>query len=255
MLQPYISECFDSPIWKFIIDSESGLLFVEVRDAETREVSFASINLKNGHTNFKKLTQPEKWLIGLEACFNGTLFLHGYESAHSPAHKGITAINGITGTEIWNNYGYAIHHISINGPVAYNTQIQPQKLFIIDEKTGSTLRNYDAGIDLPLQQNIKVPNIITQVNQDITPFIKGQIMGNIHYLEYNSFRIVSLHSLNQDVLQQILLIIKDGNLVFEDLLNDRIQKLQPEAFIMHQTQLIVIKNKIELKIFNLLPDA
>ncbi len=251
LLQTHINEGFNGEIWKFIIDPDTELLYTEVRNAANKQASFAAVDLKTGKTNFINLTQPENWLIGLEACFNEVVFLHGYESAQSPVHKGLTAINGITAALLWSNYTYAIRHISINGPIVYSTQVLPQKLLLVDAKTGSIIRSYDAAIDLPVQQNITLPFTLPDVSDDVKPFLKGQITGNIHYMEYNNFRIVSLHSINQGELQQILFIFKDGSLVFEDLLNDKIQKLQPEAFIMHRSQLIFIKNKTELKVLNL----
>ena len=76
--------------------------------------------------------------------------------------------------------------------------------------------------------------------------------GNtIHYLEHNNLRIVSLHSLVKGTLEQRLYILDEINLIYEDLLNTDIQKLQPEAFLIHRDQLIYLKNKSELKVLNL----
>src|SRR5437764_248166 len=104
MLHAYIDEHFSGQIWKFVIDEATASLFVEIRDEENRQVSFAGVDLDKGLTHLKDLSLPEKWLTGLQGSFNGVLFLHGYQSAQSPAHKGITAINGVTGIELWNNY-------------------------------------------------------------------------------------------------------------------------------------------------------
>jgi hypothetical protein len=76
--------------------------------------------------------------------------------------------------------------------------------------------------------------------------------GNIiHYIDYNNFRIVSLHSLNAGELKQHLYIMDDANVVYEDLLNADIQKMQPESFILYKNLLIYIKNKSELLVVNL----
>jgi hypothetical protein len=76
--------------------------------------------------------------------------------------------------------------------------------------------------------------------------------GNmIHYLEYNNFRIVSLHALRGGQLMQSLFVMDGVNKVYEDLLSQEIQKIQPEAFILHKNRLIYIKNKSELKVLTL----
>ncbi|WP_157543990.1 DUF4905 domain-containing protein [Mucilaginibacter paludis] len=250
-MKPHIHIDFAAQIWKMLIDPLQGLLFIETRDTEKRQTLFSAFYLSNGHTNFINLLCDERWLTGIEACYNGVLFLHGYESALSPAHKGLIAIDGVTGITLWSNYVDALHHVSITGPVTYHTQIQPQKLFLTDALTGATLWAYNPSIDLDLDPQIRVPHVSETIDSGFKPYIKGPLTGNIHYLEYNDFRIVSLHTLIEAQLSQVLLIIQGNNLVYEDLLIDKIQKLQPEAFIMHQNRLIYIKNKVELKVLNL----
>ncbi len=251
ILQTFISELFNGQIWKFVIDEQAGLLFVEIRNADNREVSFASINLNTGLVNFKDQQLPEKWLVGLSGSNKGILFLHGYQSAQSPTHKGITAIDGISGVELWSNYTYAINKLSINGPIAYNTQVQPPTFYLLDAKTGAMQRLYNASIDTEIIQNILLPDILNTIPSDFNRFFGDETMGNFHYIEHNGFRIVSLHTTKNGLLQQTLLITKNGELVYRDILNDNIQKLQPEAFIVYQTLLIYIKNTRELKILNL----
>jgi hypothetical protein len=250
MLQAYIDEHFAGQIWKLVIDDKTASLFVEIRDDENRQVSFAGMDLDKGITHFKNLILPEKWLTGLQGSFNGIVFLHGYQSAQSPAHKGITAINGATGVELWNNYIDAIHYISINGPIVYNTQLQPQKLFVADAGTGKYLRPYDTALDRPIEQHIIVPDIINHIPAGFE-LPEGTLTGNVHYMEHNSFRIVSLHLLNNGILKQTLLISKNGATVYYDLLSEVIQKLQPESFIVYLNKLIYIKNKTALKVLNL----
>ncbi|MBW4888891.1 DUF4905 domain-containing protein [Mucilaginibacter sp. HMF5004] len=251
MLQAYINENFAGQIWKLVIDEAAGLVFAEIRDSENRQLSFAGLNLATGNTQFKDLVLAEKWLSGLAGSFNGTLFLHGYQSAQSPNQKGITAIDGSNGNELWVNYIDAIEHISINGPVTYNTQVQPPKLFLTDAATGKTVRQFDKSADIAQQQNILVPDILNHIPTGFEDSLTGEPAGNVHYMEHNSFRIVSLHLLNNGILKQILLISKDGVIVYNDLLNEFIQKLQPESFIVYLNKLIYIKNKTGLKVLNL----
>jgi hypothetical protein len=251
LLKPYVQHQFKGQIWKMLIDPIKELLFVETRDVESRQVSFSGFDLNSGETTFTDLIPNEKWLTGMEGCFDGVLFLHGYESAQSPVHKGITAIDGATGNILWNNYTYTIQHISASGPVAYNTQIQPPKLLVLNAQNGATLLGFDVSVDTDQDQNIQVPHLIETLDTAFKAHIEGEVVGNIHYIEHNSFRIVSLHTLVKTDLSQILLIMQGEELVYEDLLLDEIQKLQPEAFIIQQNRLIYIKNKIELKVLNL----
>jgi len=250
-LQPFISEEFNGTIWRLEIDELSETIFIEIRNEQEKQVSFASVNLTTGETNFKGLTTPERWLTGIEAAYNGILLLHNYQSENGPLHKGIVAVDGVTGETLWSNYIYAFDHLTANGPVVYNTHIQPKRLLLIDVRNGATISTYNPSIGQELKNNIIAPQLI---NPDVLP--PGSLpltpFGNsVHYLEYNNFRIVSLHTLQAETLKQYLFIIDGVDKIYEDLLNANIQKLQPEAFILHKNRLVYIKNKSALKILNL----
>lgn len=249
-LLPFINEQLNGIIWRIEIDSLANTLFLEVRNTENKQVSFASFDITTGHTNFKDFTLPERWLTGMEAAYNGVLLLHHYQSATSPVHKAIVAINGLNATTLWSNYTYAFDSLSVNGPIAYNTQIQPKKLFVIDIETGTHLRAFDPAIDGLLPNHIGAADILP--SSALPSLIAIEPYGNsIHYLEYNTFRIVSLHAFKDGLLKQYLYVIRNEKVIYEDILNDDIQKLQPEAFILHKNCLIYIKNRSQIKAFSL----
>ncbi len=215
-----------------------------------RKVYFGAVNLLNGKTLFKDLTTSERWHTGIEAAYDGVLLLHFYQSETGPTHKGVIAIDAYTGATLWSNYNYTFDHLSVNGPVLYDAQIHPRKLFLANIKTGATTRIYEPSVYKNLQNNIVLPELKTH------EFLSAKLVtvhpfGNmIHYLEYNNLIIVSLHALKGGELTQSLYIMDRDTKIYEDLLNAGIQKIQPEAFIMHKNHLIYIKNKSELKIFN-----
>jgi hypothetical protein len=251
VLKPCISKQTKGQIWKLEIDQNAGMLYVQTRETENRQALLFGFDLNASASTFTDLAQPEKWLTGMEGSYAGVLFLHGYQSAKSPVHKGITAVEGQSGKTLWSNYTYAIENIGNNGPIAYNTQIQPKKLLLLNAHTGATIRAYNPSIDVDITSYTRFPSVSETLDNELKGLIQGQVVGNIHYIGHNSFRIVSLHTLFENVLSQVLLIIQAGNLVYYDLLNDKIQKLQPEAFIMHRNRLIYIKDKVELKVLNL----
>lgn len=245
-LLPFIDEQLNGIIWRIEIDSLGNTLFLEVRNTENKQVSFASFDLTTGHTNLKDFTLPERWLTGMEGAYNGVLLLHHYQSATSPVHKAIVAINGLDATALWSNYTFAFDSLSVNGPIVYNIQIQPKKLFLIDIKTGTYSRAYDPAIDGMLPNHLGTADVLS--SSALPPVITIEPYGNsIHYLEYNKFRIVSLHTFKDGKLKQHLYVMDDINIIYEDILNDDIQKLQPEAFILHKNCLIYVKNRSQIK--------
>jgi hypothetical protein len=251
MLQPHISYQFKATVWRLEIDAFSGIIFAEIREPTDKKVSFSAINLATGKILFNNLQTEERWLTGIETAYDGVLLLHNYQSENNPTHKGLTAIDGQTGEILWNNYTHAFDHLSVSGPVIYDTRIQPRKLFMTDIRTGAITRPYNPSIDTEMDNEIILPEEISSVSLKHMSLSAEPFGNTIHYLEHNNFRIVSLHTFAEGALQQRLYIMSDAEIVYEDLLNSGIQKLQPEAFLLHKDYLIYLKDKSQLKVLDL----
>lgn len=250
-LSPHVGRQFTGAIWRMEIDAKNDILLIEIRNPDDRSVSFSSVDLKSGHVYFTDLTTPERWLTGIECAWDGVLLIHYYQSETGPAHKGLLAVNAFTGETLWSNFTYAFDHLTAKGPVVYDNRIQPRKLFLADIKTGNATRVYEPFIYPEPENHIVVPE---QLAAELLPpgLMTIHPYGNwVHYLEYNNFRIVSLHALKAGQLIQTLYVFEGSSVVYEDLLNADIQKIQPEAFILHKNCLIYIKNKTELKVLSL----
>jgi hypothetical protein len=180
------------------------------------------------------------------------LLVHNYQSENGPAHKGLLAIDGVSGQTLWSNYTLAFDHLCVNGSVVYNTQILPKRLSLADIKTGAILRSYQPVIDTEANNQIGAAQLLP-VQFLSTLALPVKACGNtVHYMEYNSYRIVSLHTFLAEQLEQHLYIVDtNGSVVYQDLLQSDIQKLQPEAFVLHKYRLIYLKNRSELIVLNL----
>lgn len=252
MLHPHINYQFKSPVWRLEIDALSNILFAEIREPADKQVGFGSISLASGKVFFDELQTEERWLTGIEAAFGGVLLVHNYQSEAGPLHKGIIAIDGRTGKTLWGNYTHAFDHLTIHGPAIYDTRLQPKKLLIVDIRTGEITRSYEPLFDLPIDNQIVLPDIVPA---DTLPSLSLQLKtfgDTIDYLAHNKFRIVSLHAFAEGALQQLLYILTDDHkIVYQDLLNKNIQKLQPESFLLRRGQLIYLTDKSRLKVLNL----
>jgi len=246
---PFISKQFKGHIWRMDIDEMSDTIYLEIRAGENKLVSFAAVDLASGITKFEDVMLPERWLSGIETAFNNVLLLHGYQAENAPVHRGLTAI-AADGSVLWSNYGLAFDHLSINGPITYAAQIQPRKLFLTDINTGINIRRFESGLDEEYFNAILFPQHFNKVDLNFKLPVESY-NGVADCLSYNNYRIVSLHTLFAGQLKQHLYVLEDEGLIYEDLLNDNIQKMQPEAFIVYKNRIIYIKNKTELKVISL----
>jgi hypothetical protein len=234
MLQPFITHRFNGTVWRLEIDTLTDTMVVEVRNEAEKQTAFSSLDLSTGETNFIDVTSAERWLTGIECVYDNVLLLHHYRHESGPEHKALIAIDGQTGAEIWSNYSVAFDHLTINGPVAYNTNMLPKKLLVLDIKTGAIKTAYDDAADKPLENNIVIPHMVT-AEQLVPRSLPVEPYGNlVHYLDRNKYRIVSLHTQKNGLLQQHLFIMLGTEIIYRDLLNAGIQKIQPEAFVLHK---------------------
>lgn len=249
-LKLLVAEHFGGQIWRMEIDHLSHTLFAEIRNTEDRKVSFAAISLVSGKTYFKNHTIDETWLTGIETAYDEVLLLHYYQTATGPTHKGLAAVEATTGNVLWHNFNYSFDHLTANGPILFDSRLQPPAYKLTDIKTGSLLRNFNPAIDIIANNQVIVPqNMPMPANLPKLPV--EPYRNNVHYVEYNNFIIVSLHALWTGQIRQYLYVIEGGELIFEDILNTNIQKLQPEAFVLYRNQLIYLKDKVEIKVLNL----
>jgi hypothetical protein len=249
-LKLLVAEHFNGEVWRMEIDHLSHALFAEIRNNEDRKVSFAVISLVSGKTHFKDYTVDEQWLTGIETAYDSVLLLHYYQTAASPAHKGLAAVEATTGKVLWHNFNLTFDHLTANGPVVFDSRLQPPRYKLADILSGNLQRDYNPVIDTLADNQILIPQAMPLPPH--IPQLPVEAHRNIvHYLEYNSLIIVSLHALWAGQLRQYLYIIAGTQVVFEDILNTNIQKLQPEAFVLYRNQLIYLKKKVEIKVLNL----
>jgi len=248
-LNPVIDHAFSGLIWKLEIDAAIELIFAETRNSENRTVAFSSFSLKTGQVYFLEVMMEEKWLTGMEGARKGVLFLHGYKSEQSPEHKSIIALDGLTGKQLWADYNLSVEAFTKDGLLAADQRFQTKRIVLLDYQTGNIITQVNSPQDD--QQEIQYPYMLGLLPQNLAALINGTISGEISCLKYNSYLIISLHTLNKGNLMQELYVIKNEKLVYRDLLNENIQKLQPEAFVLIKNHLVYIKNKTALKVLNL----
>lgn len=251
-LQTHISEKFNGTIWRIEIDELSDLLFLEIRNSDERKVSFASIDLQSCAIYFKELSESESWLVGIEAAYDKILLVHLYQSAAIPQHKGLIGLDGISGETLWSNYNYGFDFISSEGPICYDSKIQPRKLFLLDGKSGEIIEPFVKQKHVEITRNIEYPTSLVPETTLYKLFPSNTVIKSVQCLPFNNFIIVSLHAFEHEVLKHFIFVFENNLVIYEDKLNDNIQKMQPESFILFKSFLIYIKNNVELKVLSLL---
>lgn len=97
------------PAWKYvaggaiwrIAPGDAGTLIGEARDLQRKEATFFCLDRSTGVPRWEGLSCDGGWWVGIEAVHRGVLLVHGYASPDLPGHRGLTAVDVLTGALLW----------------------------------------------------------------------------------------------------------------------------------------------------------
>ena len=240
-LQPSLSERFSGMIWKVKVHT-SGVIAIETRKTDPKQVLFSAFNFITGQTYFKEHVYEESWNLSLAFAGGKNLVLNAYEHAETPESKGILSINIEDGSVIWQKFNISLNQAKDAGLQVYDSRFQPRKYYWIDHLTAED-------IALPIE-GASYPRIIfPETNRPFTipSFIDhGAVAGELSTLRYSDKVFLSFHEVENDYLKQRLIVYQGDRVLMDDILISGIQKLQPEAFFIQQNHLFYIRNKGEI---------
>lgn len=226
---------FGGIIWALKTDPLSDLLAIEVRNKETREVTFHVIDLQKGSTYPVAPPIEEKWLWGLDALENNTVFIHGFVSAQSPEHCYILAYHATSGFESWANYRYVFHRVTTEGLLAYDRQVSPKRYDLLSFMDGRILRT---GV---MPDAFSSRDALLLFPEPVT--YEGKESLQLSFRQYHITAEIKGGGCELSIRQENKLA---GQLVITD-----IRDLKGDLFFIFNNYLIVLKNHRELLIINL----
>jgi hypothetical protein len=257
---------FKGLVWKLLVDQQSSLLVVELREEETRQVNFTSIDLESKKILWQDLQNKEKWWTGLDAVKNGIMVLHGYRDVQNPEHQGIYVFNSKTGKYLWENKDLTFVLLEEKRLVAYDPKQQERTYHLLDLKKGNTL-GYLGEMELKAELaairedksyllNSNHYNTENKYFNKIAGFVASisdkKPEGPLDYLEYKGKILVSFYTKEGEKLVNYLLVVnEEGEILLLDQIGSEISGIGLDTFFLFKDLLIFIKNKKELVIFEL----
>lgn len=225
-------------IWKIKLDDEFQQLAFEVRTFD-KKVSFFIFDFKHNQYLLKEYSFDERWLLGLDYLQNGIAYFYGFESEHSPVHKGIIAFDLFTKKIVWQNFSIAVHEYVDAGIIVFDPKLFPRKYELIHRGNGQKLKP------------IAVSELNHYINKQGSIFFPQTQQGDDIWkdesvLIYKDLTIKSSYIKDANKINQIIEIYQNNEIYFSDILNEDIQKQGADAFMIWSDKLIYIKNKSEI---------
>jgi hypothetical protein len=99
------------PVWQYSVEGflwqiQTGspqCLVGEVRVPETKEVKYFCLDRTSGIPLWAELNPQGTWWSGIEAIGEGVVLFHGFASPDLPLHKGLYAVDVLSGKSLWSN--------------------------------------------------------------------------------------------------------------------------------------------------------
>jgi Domain of unknown function (DUF4905) len=176
---------FNGKIWNTAFGE--NVVVLEIRDENTRQVSFSAIDLQNGEILWQNLRPEKSWWLALVGVFDDYLVLHKYSSQQKPEPKGLLILNLLTGEIVQ----------KIDDWIFFNYEVSQSTFF----ENLSTLNIPPT----PLQRGIStnpISNLKVQKEEGLS--------GNIKNIDIKNYQqnIITLYQLDENnlpVYQEIIL--------------------------------------------------
>ncbi len=255
----------DKKIWRLF--PGNGVLAVELRDVDNKEVEFAGLDLKTGAPLWQNLKLEEKWWVNINKIYQDVLLLQQFVRPDMPKAGKIFAVDLFTGKVLWQNED--IEFLDASGGRIYGVRrtLQSEELLGLNPKTGVVEIRL-----LPDDDQWKGPSIRSEIDEYSLPVSLDEAD------ESSSSEIAMIKSaFPQDALaptfvrsspgsaivgyhvpsgkdekgiqtydSRLSIIDKDGKVLYEDDADSKVYTtLQDFYFVVEQT-LIYVRNSNEI---------
>ena len=241
----------DGEIWR-IYPTGTDLLFGEDRETGTKKTGFFSLNRHTGDRYWSG-EKVHEWWVGVEGVIGETLFLHGFATPDMPMHRGIVAINGRTGEQVWENPDLCFEYGTNNSVIASSGAAGSKTLFMLEAGTGDVVTEWKEGLDVGPdapdvfpEQTIRYPELLTDPDQSKFREYLPSFSGPSSIIEESGYSIVACR--DKPVGEQRILIFDSGT--GEELYRNRITSEEglfiPDSFLVQESMLYFVKDRKEL---------
>ena len=234
---------FQGKIWNTAFGENTAVL--EIRDENTRQVSFAALDLQNGTILWQELRPEKSWWLALVGVFGQYLILHKYSSQQKPEPKGLLVLDLQTGETLKKIDDWIFFNCQENILMVY--QLDENNLPVYQEIILEKIGIYSSNIKLP--QN----STTTHYPEDSPHFpaifnflyrlIHIEAQKGVDYLEIGNKIIISYYIYRDKLFQNYLLVITHDRQI---LLNDLIATTEGigiDTFTLQSDTLLYVKNE------------
>jgi hypothetical protein len=260
---------FAGNIWKIYPDDTFPWLILEIRNYDTRTVSFACFDLLQEQFLWEDLVFNETWWIGIEDVHQGHVLFHHFQDTQFSNHKGIICFEILTQQVKWQRNDLAFYRL-LEAEVIAILLDKPEDTFIsldvfdgkikLDHISVAETQLKAINFEIQRKSNMYFPDIYYQEDinfEKINQYLnrKQHVFSEkmIEYLEFEGYIIISYYLLKSDnnFANHLLILNNEGKINSHFMIDDELKGVGQSTFFIFESKLILVKHKKELCIYDL----
>lgn len=259
-------------IWR-LIPSESGYLFIEERDLNTREVYFNCLMTSDGKVVFKNFQLDEKYWIGTEAVYKNKIFFHKFRKPDMPGHRGIYALDISLQKVIWQNEDLIFQFVKDEKVFAYQSTFDGREYFVLNYLTGEIIESLGSDAkqinklrEESLEENFTNKFLFPERKRfdDQTPEFmavfkdikdKSKLVAEMNWLRYGDTVFFNYHMVVKEKTYNNYLELFDlsrKKKLLSEMINSNTSNLIPDSFFILDNLLFVLVEKTKLVVYKII---
>jgi hypothetical protein len=258
---------FPGQVWRIEPDPRTGWLGVEVRQEDPREVSFWAVAPRDIEAQPLGLSLPDPWWVGLAACWQGALLVHGYQDPGLPLPIGVYVFDLPTGSLRWAQPSYQLGYL-LPGQVLVQDPRWPSRSQSLSWEAGTLqslspeawqARKQEAQalrwVGMAFPQSLRVDDPSAQpLLARLTATHQVAPQRQIDWLEWAPFTLVSWYQAEAEgSFSQHLSVWHEDALVLTQVLVSQTRQLALDPFMVFRGRLLAYGDGGQLYLADLLP--
>jgi len=230
---------FTGTIWKMDVYEEAGLLAVEWRETSTGSPCFAVIHYPSGRLISNNLSYGNRWWT-LAGISREHLILQYYPEPNQARTQGVVLIDFENGKPTYEAFNMQFQELVSEGMIVRQNTTLTTGLSLINE-AGQLLKSHvDLSETVPLKRNVKAAT--PSLYPPLIPLTDQLVEGPYFHLEHEEADFWAFHEKTGTGYRLMLVVCKEQQVVFTEILDPLLSQLQPEVFFIIDRQLFFIRN-------------
>lgn len=251
------SHVFDGVVWNMQFAEKSGVLIVEIRDAESKQTSFTALDLSTNALLWENVQFDEPWWINLSAVSDDVMLLTHYTEASNPDQKSLLAYNIAGRKLLWWQNDFSLMSVNDTVVVGYSQKYGVKPL-VLDLHTGKVLVDSVPGHQA---QNLSVIRPLHYREgesgfETVKKYMKriGEIemTSGVDYLEHEGLVVISVYVEEDGLANYLIVLDQEGTVVLREKAGGNLKGIGIDTFFILEGSLFFVKNKRELLRYRLI---